>query len=68
MSPDLYLAKRLFGINFWRECGFGLTIKTALNTKIKAANPSGPCAYIWEGLLSERYLSLRFWGGGIIFG
>ena len=30
------------------------------------ANANSPCAYIWEALLSEGYLRLRF--GGLIFG
>ena len=33
---------------------------------IKTANCNSPWAYIQEGLLSERYLHLRFWG--LIFG
>ena len=34
--------------------------------QVKTANPNSPWAYIWEGLLSEGYLRLRF--GGLIFG
>ena len=37
--------------------GLGLTIKTA--------NSNSSWAYIWEGLLSEGYLRLKF--GGLIF-
>ena len=40
----------------------GLTIKTAQNTKIASVNSPWTC--IWDGLLSEGYLHLRFGGGG----
>ena len=33
---------------------------------MKTASTNSPWAYIWEGLLSEGYLRLRF--GGLIFG
>ena len=36
----------------------GLTVKTT--------NPNSPWAYVWEGLLSEEYLRLRF--GVLVFG
>ena len=39
--------------------------------QLKTANLNSPQAYIWEGLLSEGYLHLRFGGlfsGGLIFG
>ena len=56
--------------NFAFQNGFGLylSIKTAKNTTKTALNSSkqltatGPWAYIREGLLSEGYLRLRFWG------
>ena len=48
-------------------------MKTTKNTnkdnnlkQLKTANSNSPRAYIWEGLLSEGYLRLRFWG--LIFG
>ena len=34
--------------------------------QFKTASTNGPWAYIWEGLLSEGFLKLRF--GGLIFG
>ena len=37
-----------------------------LRKQLKTANHIHPWAYIQEGLLSERYLHLRFWG--LIFG
>ena len=47
----------------------GLTIKTAQNTKTASVNSPWTC--IWDGLLSEGYLHLRFGGGlfsgGLIF-
>ena len=49
--------------------GLCLTIKTALKTlrkKLNTANTNSPWANIWEGLLSEGHLRLRF--GGLIFG
>ena len=33
---------------------------------MKTVSTNSPWAYIWEGLLSEGYLRLRF--GGLIFG
>ena len=55
------------------KMAFGLLIKTAKNTKItahakqlKTATSHVAWAYIWEGLLSEGYLRLRF--VGLIFG
>ena len=48
----------IIGRNFAFQNGVGLTIKTATT--------SSPWAYIWEGLLSEGFLHLRFWG--LIFG
>ena len=48
----------IIGGNFAFQNWMGLTIKTA--------NPNSPWAYVWEGLLSEEYLRLRF--GVPIFG
>ena len=66
----------LRGAYYWRKfCvskWVGLEIKRDKNTKttglnqLKTVNPKIPWAYIQVGLLSERYLRLRFggWGGG----
>ena len=48
----------IIGGNFASQNGLDLTIKTA--------STNNPWAYIREGLLSEGYLRLRFWG--LIFG
>ena len=34
----------------------------------KTANTNSPWAYIWEGVLSEGYLQLRFGGGAYFWG
>ena len=48
----------IIGGNFAFQNGLGLTIKTV--------NSNSPWTYIWESLLLEGYLRLRF--GGLIFG
>ena len=48
----------IIGGNFAFQNGLDLTMKTV--------STNSPWAYIWEGLLSEGYLRLRF--GGLIFG
>ena len=50
----------IIGGNFAFQNGLDLTIKTA--------SSNSPWAYIWEGLLSEGYLRLRFGGGGLFSG
>ena len=65
------------GGNFAFQNGFGLTMKTAENTKITAQTsyPNSSCmlwAYVRKGLLSEGYFAFEIWlgggGGGLIFG
>ena len=55
---SLFSEELIIGRNFAFQNGLGFTIKSF--------NPNSPWAYIWEGLLSEGYLRLRF--GGLIFG
>ena len=57
-SGSLFLEGLIIGRNFAFQNGLGLTIKTA--------SINSPWAYIWEGLLSEGFVRLRF--GGLIFG
>ena len=59
----------IIGRNFAFQNWLGLTIKTAKNITKTAYNSStdSPWAYIWEGLLSEGFLRLRFGGGGVNF-
>ena len=51
---SLFSEGHIIGRNFAFQNGLGLTIKTA--------NCNLPWAYIRDGLLSEGYLRLRFWG------
>ena len=53
-QEGLFSEGLIIGGNFTFQNGLGLTIKTA--------NTNSPWAYIWEGLLSEGYLRLRFEG------
>ena len=56
----LFSGKLIFGgACYWREW-------VRLDLTIKTASSNSPWAYIWEGLLSEGYLRLKF--GGLIFG
>ena len=58
----LFLGELIFGgAYYWKE--FCVSKWVALDTK--AASTKSPLTYIWEGLLSEGYLRLRF--GGLIF-
>ena len=57
-SGSLFLEGLIIGGNFAFQNGLDLTMKTV--------STNSPWAYIWEGLLSEGYLRLRF--GGLIFG
>ena len=50
------------GVYYWKE--FCLSKWVELDNKTASTN--SPWAYIWEGLLSEGFLYLRF--GGLIFG
>ena len=50
------------GAYYWKEFYFSKWL--GLDNKIASTN--SPWAYIWEGLLSEGFLRLRF--GGLIFG
>ena len=65
---SLFSEGLIIGRNFAFQNGFGLSIKTAINTKdnnvkqLKTAKTNSPWAYIWEGLLSGGYLQLRFGG------
>ena len=56
----------IFGAAYFRK-GFCVSKWVALDNKnsLKAGRSNSPCAYIWEGLLSEGYLHLRF--GGLMF-
>ena len=55
---SLFSEGLIIGGNFAFQNGSDLTIKTT--------STNSPWAYIREGLLSEGYLRLRFWG--LIFG
>ena len=57
-----YFWGRLF--SEWLIIGGNFAFHNGMNLTIKTANPNSPWAYIWEGLLSEKYLHLRF--GGLI--
>ena len=50
------------GAYYWKEFYVSKWVKL----DNKTASTNSPWAYIWEGLLSEGYLLLRF--GGLIFG
>ena len=50
------------GACYWKE----FCISKWVGLDNKTASTNSPWAYIWEGLLSEGYLRLRF--GGLIFG
>ena len=78
ICPKGFFARLIFGELFfggayyWKECcdskWVGLDNKNGLKHKdnnikrFKTANSNSPRAYIWEGLLSEGYLRLRFGG------
>ena len=54
------------GACYWKE----FSVTTWVWFVNKNSNSNSPLAYIWEGLLSEGYLCLRFGGlisGGFIF-
>ena len=51
------------GAYYWKE----LCVSKWVGLDNKTASTNSPRAYIWEGLLSERSLHLRFGGGGLIF-
>ena len=60
------------GGNFAFQNGFGLTMKTAENTKITAQTsyPNSSCmlwAYVRKGVLSEGYFAFEIWLGGAYF-
>ena len=70
-SGQLIWEGLITGGNFAFQNCLDLTVKTAQDyenilKQLKTANPNGPWAYIWEGLLWKKYLRLRF--GGLIFG
>ena len=50
------------GAYYWKEC----CVSKRVGLDNKTASTNSPWAYIWEGLLSEGFLRLRF--GGLIFG
>ena len=59
----LFSGELIFGrAYYWKE--FSVSKWVGLDNK--TADSNSPWAYIWEGLLSEGYLRLRF--GGFIFG
>ena len=58
-SGSLFSEGLIIGRNFSFQNGLGLDNKTA--------STNSPWAYIWEGLLSEGFLRLRFGGGGGLF-
>ena len=45
--------------------GGNFALQNGLKKQPKTTNTNSPCACIWEGLLSEGYLCLRF--GGLIY-
>ena len=58
----LFSAELIFrGAYYWK----GFCISKWVGLENKTASTNSPWAYIWEGLLSEGFLRLRF--GGIIF-
>ena len=74
ISPGLIFVKKAFllglfsgelifgGAYYWRK----FCIQNELDLTIKTASTNSPWDYIWEGLLLEGYLHLRF--GGLTFG
>ena len=52
----------LGGAYYWKE----FCVSKWVGLDNKTASTNSPWAYIWEGLLSEGFLRLRF--GGLIFG
>ena len=66
----LFSGELIFGgAYYWKEFCIskwvGLDNKNSLK-QLETANRNSPWAYIWEGLLSEGFLCLRF--RGLIFG
>ena len=59
----LFLGKLIFGGAYFRK---EFCISKWVGIDNKTASTNSPWAYIWEGLLSEGFLHLRF--GGLIFG
>ena len=61
----LFAGELVFGgAYYWKE--FWVSKWVGLHNKTASTN--SPCAYIWEGLLSEGFLRLRFAGGGLFSG
>ena len=59
----LFSGKLIFGgAYYWME----FCVSKWVGSDNKTASTNSPWAYIWEGLLSEGFLRLRF--GGLIFG
>ena len=59
----LFSGERIFGgAYYWKE----FCVSKWVELDNKTASTISPWAYIWEGLLSEGFLRLRF--GGLIFG
>ena len=61
----LFLGELIFrGPYYWRE----FCISKWVGLDNKTPSTSSPWAYIWEGLLSEGFLSLKCGGGGLFSG
>ena len=59
----LFSGKLIFrGAYYWKE----VCVSKWVEPGNKTASTNGPWVYIWEGLLLEGFLRLRF--GGLIFG
>ena len=59
----LFSGELIFGgAYYWKE----FCVSNWVGLDNKTASTNSPWAYIWEGLLSEGFLRLRF--GGLIFG
>ena len=60
------MLKRPFCWAYFRGSLFSEGLIIGRNFAFQTASTNNPWAYIWEGLLSEGFLRLRF--GGLIFG
>ena len=63
-SGELIFERAYHWKEFWASKLVGLGNKNSLK-QLKTASTNSPWAYIREGLVSERFLRLRF--GGLIF-
>ena len=61
----LFSGELIFGgAYYWKE----FCVSKWVRLDNKTASTNSPWAYIREGLLSEGFLLLRLWGGGLILG